>query len=148
MDFIMGLPKSGNKSVIMVVVDILSKYAHFCALPHPFTPTLVTQSFMDQIFKLHSMPTSIVSDHDPIFTSKFWQELFWLQGTHLQHSTSYHPQTDGQTKAINKCLETYLRCFTLEKQHLWVQSLPLAEWWYNTNYHATTKMTPYEAVYG
>ena len=148
MDFITGLPKSGNKSVIMVVVDRLSKYAHLCALPHPFTPTLVAQSFMDQVFKLHGMPTSIVSDRDPIFTSNFWQELFRLQGTQLKLSTSYHPQTDGQTEAVNKCLETYLRCFTLEKQHLWVQWLPLAEWWYNTNYHATTKMTPYEAVYG
>eukprot|EP00253_Pinus_taeda_P012917 PITA_12917 len=148
MDFITGLPKSKNNSVIMVVVDRLLKYAHFCALPHPFTPTLVTQYFMDQIFKLHGMPTSIVSDRDPIFTCNFWQELFRLQGTHLKLNTSYHPQTNGQTKAINKCLETYLRCFTSEKQHLWVQWLPLAEWWYNTNYHATTKMTPYEAVYG
>eukprot|EP00253_Pinus_taeda_P035184 PITA_35184 len=84
MDFITGLPKSGNKSVIMVVVDRLSKYAHFCTLPHPFTPTLVAQPFMDQIFKLHGMPTSIVSDRDPIFTSNFWQELFRLQGTHKQ----------------------------------------------------------------
>ena len=148
MDFITGLPKSGKKSVIMVVVDRLSKYAHFCALPHPFTPTLVAQYFMDQIFKLHGMPTSIVFDRDPIFTSNFWQELFRLQGTQLKLSTSYHPQTDGQTEAVNECLETYLRCFTSEKQHLWVQWLPLVEWWYNTNYHATTKMTPYEAVYG
>eukprot|EP00253_Pinus_taeda_P011014 PITA_11014 len=132
----------------MVVVDRLSKYAHFCTLPHPFTPTLVAQAFMDQIFKLHGMPTSIVSDRNPIFTNNFWQELFRIQGTQLKLSTSYHPQPDGQTKAVNKCLETYLRCFTSEKQHLWVQWLPLAEWWYNTNYHATTKMTPYEAVYG
>ena len=95
MDFIMGLPKSGNKSVIMVVVGRLSKYAHFCTLPHLFTLTLVPQSFMDEIFKLHGMPTSIVSDRDPIFTSNFWQELFRLQGTPLQLSTSYHPQTDG-----------------------------------------------------
>ena len=72
MDFIIGLPKSGNKSVIMVVVDRLSKYAHLCALPHPFTPTLDTQYFMDQIFKLHGMPTSIVSDRNLIFTSNFW----------------------------------------------------------------------------
>eukprot|EP00253_Pinus_taeda_P018621 PITA_18621 len=148
MDFITGLPKLGNKSVIMVVVDRLSKYAHFCAFPHPFTPTLVAQTFMDQIFKLHGMPISIVFDRDPIFTSNFWRELFRIQGTQLKLSTSYHPQTDGQTEAVNKCLETYLRCFTSEKQHLWVQWLPLAEWWYNTNYHATTKMTPYEAVYG
>ncbi len=118
MDFITGLPKSRNKSVIMVVVDKLSKYAHFCALPHPFTPTLVAQSFMDQIFKLHGMPTSIVSDRDSVFTSNFWQELFQLQGTQLKLSTSYHPQIDGQTKVFNKWLETYLRCFTSEKQHL------------------------------
>jgi len=60
MDFITHLPNSSNKYVIMVVVDIFSKYTHFCALPHPFTPTLVAHIFMDQIFKLHGMPTSIV----------------------------------------------------------------------------------------
>ena len=120
MDFITGLPKSGNKSVIMVVVDRLSKYAHFCALPHPSTPNLVAQSFMDHIFKLHGMPTSIVSDRDPVFTSNFWQELFRLQGTQLQLSISYHPQTNGQTEVVNKCLEIYLKCFNSKKQHLWV----------------------------
>jgi hypothetical protein len=62
MDFITGLPKSRNKSVIMVVVDLLSKYAHFRALPHPFTASTVAQIFMDQVFKIHSMPHSIVSD--------------------------------------------------------------------------------------
>lgn len=81
MDFITGLSKLGNKLVIMVVVDRLSKYAHFCAPPHPFTPNLVAQCFIDQIFNLHGMPTSIVSNHDPIFTSNFWKELFGIQGT-------------------------------------------------------------------
>jgi hypothetical protein len=79
MDFIMGLPKSGNKSAIMVVVDHLSKYAHFCALQHPFTTSIVAQLFMDHVFKLHGMPHSIVYDQDPTFTSNFWQELFRLQ---------------------------------------------------------------------
>jgi hypothetical protein len=88
MDFITGLPKSGNKSVIMVVVDRLSKYAHFYDLQHPFTTSMVAQIFMDQVFKLHVMPHSIVSDHDPTFTSNFWQELFKLQGTQLHISTS------------------------------------------------------------
>jgi len=73
MDFITGLPKLGNKFVIMVVVDILSKYAHFCALPHRFTPTLVAQYFMDQIVKQHGMLTSIVCDCGLNFTNKFWQ---------------------------------------------------------------------------
>jgi hypothetical protein len=148
MDFITGLPKSGNKSVIMVVVDRLSKYALFCALHHPFTSSTVAQSFMDRVFKLHGMPNSIVSDRDPTFTSNFWQELFKLQGTQLHLSSAYHPQTDGQMKVVNKCLETYLRCFASEKQHQWAQWLPLVEWWYNTTYHTTTRMTPFEAVYG
>jgi hypothetical protein len=148
MDFITGLPKSRNKSVIMVVVDRLSKYAHFCALQHPFTASMVAQISMDQVFKLHGMSHSIVYDRDPTFTSNFWQELFKLQGTQLHLSTTYHPQNDGQTEIVIKCLETYLRCFASEKKNQWAQWLPLAEWWYNTSYHTTTRMTPFEAVYG
>jgi hypothetical protein len=119
MDFITDLPKSGNKLVIMVVVDRLSKYAHFCALQHPFKASTVAQIFMDQVFKLHGMLHSIVSDYDPTFTSIFLQELFKIQGTELHLNTTYHPQTDGQTEVVNKCLETYLRCFALEKQNQW-----------------------------
>jgi hypothetical protein len=103
---------------------------------------------MDHVFKLHGMPHSIVSDQDPTFTNNFWQELFRLQGTQLHLSTSYHPQTDGQTEVVNKCLETYLRCFASERQNQWAQWLPLIEWWYNTSYHTTTRMTPFEVVYG
>jgi hypothetical protein len=82
MDLIISLPKLGNKLVIMVVVDHLSKYAHFCALQHPF---------MDHVFKLHGMLHSIVFDCDPTFTNNFWKELFKLQGTQLHLSTTYHP---------------------------------------------------------
>jgi hypothetical protein len=78
MDFIVGLPKYGKNSIIMVVVDRLSKYAHFCSLPHHFTPTLVEQFFLDHIFRLHGMPTSIVSNCGPNLTTTFWQELFKL----------------------------------------------------------------------
>jgi hypothetical protein len=81
MDFITGLPKSGNKSFIMVVVDLLFKYAHLCTLQHSFIASIVAQIFMDQVFKLHGMPHSIVSDCDPTFTSNFLQELFKIQGT-------------------------------------------------------------------
>ena len=88
------------------------------------------------------------SDRDPTFTSNFWQELFRLQGTQLHFSTSYHSHTDGQTEVVNKCLETYLRCFASEKKNQWAQWLPIAEWWYNTSYHTATRMTPFEVVYG
>jgi hypothetical protein len=148
MDFITGLPKSGNKSVIMVVVDRFFKYAHLCALQHPFTTSTVTQLFMDKVFKLHGMPHSIVSDRDPNFTNNFWQELFKLQYTQLHLITSYHTQMDGQTKVVNKCLETYLRCFASENKNQWAQWLPVVEWWYNTSYNTSTHMTPFEAVYG
>jgi len=132
----------------MVVADHLSKYAHFYALQHPFTASTVAQLFMDHVFKLHGMPHSILSDRDPTFTSNFWQELFRLQGTHLYINTAYHPQTDDQTKVVNKCLETYLRCFSSEMKNQWAQWLPLDEWWYNNSYHRATHMTPFEAVHG
>jgi hypothetical protein len=160
MDFIVGFPKLGNKSVIMVVVDRLSKYAHLCALQHPFTTSTVAQIFMDQVFKLHVMLHSIVSDHNPTFTGNFWKELFKLQGTQLfklqgtqflaiiVQTTAYHPQTDGQTKFVNKCLETYLSCFSSERPNQWAQWLPLAKWWYNTSYHIATCMNPFDLVYG
>jgi len=88
----------------MVVVDYLSKYAHFCALQLPFTTSTMAQLFMDQVFKLHGMLHCIVFYHDPTFTNNFWQELFKLQGTQLHLSTTYHPRTDGQNEVVNKCL--------------------------------------------
>jgi hypothetical protein len=117
MDFITGLPKSGNKSVIMVVVDHLSNYAHLCALQHSFTTSIVAQLLMDQVFKIDGVPHYIISDHDPTFTRNFWQELLKLQGTQLHLNTAYYPQNDGQTEVFNKCLKTYLRCFSSEKKN-------------------------------
>jgi hypothetical protein len=148
MDFITGLPKSEGKSVIIVIVDRLTKYAHFCALSHPFKASTVATAFMETVQKLHGNPNVIVSDRDPIFTGHFWTELFSCLGTQLAHSSSYHPQSDGQTEIVNKCLEGYLRCFVSDKQAQWFKWLPLAEWWYNTSFHTATKMTPFMALYG
>ena len=94
MDFIQGLPKYGGKTVILVVVDRLSKYHHFCALSPPYTTSSIAQIFMDKIFLLHGIPSSIVSDRDANFTHPFWTELF--------HLTS----TDGVNGVINKCSKT------------------------------------------
>ena len=76
MDFIIGLPKSEGKSVIMVVVDRLTKYVHFCALSHPFKESTIATTFMETFKKLHGYPNIIVSDRDPIFTGNFWTKLF------------------------------------------------------------------------
>lgn len=110
MDFIEGLPKSEGKEVIFMVVDRLTKYSHFIGLSHPFTAYIVAKVFMDNIYKLHGLPESIISDRDSIFVSNFWQELFKLLGTELQMITSYHSQTNGQTRRVNAYLETYLKC--------------------------------------
>jgi hypothetical protein len=148
MVFITGLPKSEGKSVIMVIVDRLTKYSHFCALSHPFKDSTVATAFMEIVQKLHGSPKIIVSDRDPIFTGHFWTELFSCLGTQLAHSLSYHPQSDGQTEIVNKCLEGYLHCFVSDKQTQWFKWLPLEEWWYNTSFHSATKMTPFMALYG
>lgn len=83
-----------------------------------------------------------------MFISHFWQEFFRLQHVSLHMSTAYHPQSDGQTEVVNRCLEGYLRCMTGEKPMDWSLWLPLAEWWCNTNYHSSIGITPYEVVYG
>ena len=148
MDFIEGLPNSLGKTVTVVVVDRLSKYAHFLPLSHPFTAVKVAQAYMDHVFKLHGSPKSIISDRDKIFVSSFWSELMKLQGVHHKLSTAYHPQTDGQTKVLNRCLESYLRCMCTDTPREWARWLALAEYWYNTTYHSATDVTPYEVVYG
>lgn len=99
MEFIIGLPKTKGKEVIIVVVDRLAKYTHFIA-----------QAFLDNIYRLHDLPCSIVSDRDLVFINTFWRHLFWYQGVSLKLSFGYHPQTE----VVNRCLETYLWGMTSE----------------------------------
>lgn len=101
LDFVEGLPRSGSVNCILVVVDTFSKYAHFIALLHPFTALKVAQVFLSSVYKLHGLLEAIVSDRDRIFTTTLWQELFCLFGTQLRMSTTYHPQSDGQTERVN-----------------------------------------------
>jgi hypothetical protein len=111
LDFIEGLPQSAGYLVILVVVDRLTKFAHFVLMRHPFKALKVAQVFMQAVYQLYGMPESIVSDRDRVFTSTLWKELFRLSDTQLLMSSSYHPQMDSQTERVNQCLETFLRCF-------------------------------------
>jgi hypothetical protein len=147
LDFIEGLPKSKGKNVILVVVDRLTKYAHFLPLAHPYTAQKVADLFIDNICKLHGPPSVIVSDRDTVFTSVIWKEIFAALRVTLNFSTAHHPETDGQTERVNQCLEQYLRCMAFQEPKKWCDWLPAAEMWYNCSYHTAIKMTPFEALY-
>lgn len=124
-DFIVGLPISKKNTCIMVV-DRLSKYAHFGPFPSSHSASQVAELFTSMMIKLHGVPRSIILDRDPIFTRKFWRKLFELMGNKLCMSSAYHPQSDGQFEVLNRCLEQYLRAFVSDKP----SSLG-----YNTSYH-------------
>lgn len=147
MDFIEALPNSNGKEVILVVIDRLTKYAHFIALSHPYTVEQIVAVFMDNIVRLHGFPKEIISDRDRIFTSTLYQQIFKAFKVTLKFSTAYHPQTDGQTERVNQCLESYLRSMVFQEPKQWSKWLAMAEWWYNTSYHSSLKMTPFEALY-
>jgi transposase InsO family protein len=120
MDFVEGFPHVNGKSVVLTVVDRFSTYAHFIALGHPCTATSVVRAFFDNIVRLHMVPSSIVSDRDPVFTSKFWSELFAMARVKLQLSTAFHPQSNGQSEAINKVITMYLRCLASDLPCQWL----------------------------
>jgi hypothetical protein len=148
LDFIEGLPVSGNSNAILVVVDRFTKFAHFLPIKHPFTAHQIAHLLLDSVVKLHGLPKSIVSDRDRIFMSAIWQELFTSLGTKLLHSTSYHPQTDGQTERVNQCLEMFLHCSVHHSPKQWKHWLPLAELWYNSTFHSSIGCSPFRALYG
>ncbi|KAD5803038.1 hypothetical protein E3N88_14398 [Mikania micrantha] len=123
LDFIGGLPMSKGMNVILVVVDRLSKHAPFIALKHPYTAKGVAELFVKEVIRHHGIPKTLVSDRDPLFIN-------------------------GQTKVLNRCVEAYLRCFVVDKPTMWAQWLPWAEFWYNSTFHVSTGIAPFEMVYG
>ena len=101
----------------MVVVYRLTKYAHFCAISHPFNSSTVDAAFIETVQKLHRKLKIIVSDRDPIFTAIFQKKLFSCLGTQLAHKSSYHPQSYEKTEIVNKCLEGFFDALVIIKKH-------------------------------
>jgi hypothetical protein len=149
MDFIVGLPhtRDGYDS-IWVIVDRLTKVAHFIPVKTTYSGAQLAELYMSRIVCLHGVPKRIVSDRGIQFTSRFWKRLHESMDTKLNFSSAYHPQTDGQTERTNQVLEDMLRACALKHDRSWDKSLPYAEFSYNNSYQSSLKMAPFEAIYG
>ncbi|GJS33016.1 putative reverse transcriptase domain-containing protein [Tanacetum coccineum] len=108
----------------------------------------LTRLYIKEIVSRHGVPISIISDRDSHFTSRFWQSMQNALGTQLDMSTTYHPETDGQSERTIQTLEDMLRACVIDFGKGWERHLPLVEFSYNNSYHAIIKVAPFEALYG
>jgi len=129
-------------------VDRLTKIAHFLAMNLRMSMAKLAQLYIKEIVRLHGVSSSIVSNRDPWFTSRFWQTLESALGSKLTMSSAYHPQTDGQFERTIQSLEDLLRMCMLDHLGAWDEVLPLIEFTYNNSFHASIGMAPYKALYG
>ncbi|CAA7043816.1 unnamed protein product [Microthlaspi erraticum] len=148
MDFVTGLPMCGKVDSIWVIVDRLTKSAHFLAINKHDKADALAKIYVEEIVKLHGVPASIVLDRDARFSSAFWKALQKRFSTKVHMSTAYHPQTDGQLERTIRTLEDLLRACVLDWGGKWKDYLPLAEFSYNNSFQASIGMSPYEALYG
>jgi hypothetical protein len=148
MDFIVGLPRTRDGyDSIWVIVDRLTKVAHFISVNTTYSGAQLAELYMSRIVCLHGVPKKIVADRGIHFTSCFWKRLHESMDTKLNFSSAYHPQTYEQTERTNQVLEDMLRACILKHGRSWDKSLPYAEFSYNNSYQASLKMAPFEALY-
>ncbi|GKD59943.1 putative reverse transcriptase domain-containing protein [Tanacetum coccineum] len=149
MDFVSGLPRTPSRyDTIWVIVDRLTKSAHFLPMKRTDSMEKLTRLYLKEIVCMHGVPLLIISDQDSHFTSNFWRSLQEALGKILDMSTAYHPQTHGQTERIIQTLEDILHACVIDFGSSWDRHLPLVKFSYNNSYHASIKATPYEALCG
>ena len=149
MDFVTHLPRTQQKhDAVWVIVDRLTKSAHFLAMRMTFALERFCRLYIREIVRLHGVPVSIVSDRDPRFTTHFWKSFQKVMGTWMTMSTALHPQTDGQFERTIQVLEDMLRACVLDHKGSWEGHFPLVEFSYNNSYQESIQMAPYEALYG
>ena len=149
MDFITKLPRTARGvDSIWVIVDRLTKSAHFIPIPESISAEKLADIYIREIVARHGVPVSVISDRDVRFTSRFWKRFHDELGTRLHFSTAFHPQTDGQSERTIQTLEDMLRACVLDFGGSWDTYLPLAEFSYNNSYHASIDRPPFEMLYG
>ncbi|GJV83071.1 putative reverse transcriptase domain-containing protein [Tanacetum coccineum] len=149
MDFITKLPRSKNgHDTIWVIVDRLTKSAHFLAIREDYSTERLANTYIDEIVTRHEVSVSIISDRDGRFTSHCWQTMQKALGTRLDMSTAYHPQTDGQSERTIQTLKDMLRACVVDFGGSWDTHMPLAKFSYNNSYHSSIRCAPFEALYG
>ena len=142
-DFIVELPQSAGHDSIMVVVDSVTKRAHFASTLTTITVAGTARLFVQHVWKHHGLPWKVVSDRGLQFIAEFTQELYRILGIRLAATTAYHPQGDGQTERVNQELEQYLRIFVNQRQDDWADLLPLAKFLLYTEFSLITYGRPH-----
>ncbi|GKE19237.1 putative reverse transcriptase domain-containing protein [Tanacetum coccineum] len=149
MDLVIKFPRSsGGYDAIWVIVDRLTKSAHFLPIREDYKTEKLARIYINEIVARHGVPVSIISDRDGRFASHLWQALQEALGTKLHMSTAYHPETDGQSEHTIQTLEDMLRACVMDFGGSWDTHLPLVEFSYNNSYHTSIKCAPFEALYG
>ena len=148
MDFVTYFPWTAQgHDAVWVIVDRLTKSTHFLVVRMTFILERFYRLYIREIIWLHGVPVSKVSDRDPRFTAHFWKIFQKAMGTRLTMSTTFHPQTDGQSKRTIQMLEDMLRACVLDHKGSWEDHLPLVEFFYNNSYQVSIQMAPYETLY-
>jgi len=147
-DFMTKLPLAQGYDSILVVVDKLMKMVHFIPTTEKMSAEGLARLFRDNVWKLHGLPESIISDRGSQFTAGLMRELNEMLGIKSKLSTAFHPQTDGQTERISQELEQYLRMFIDHRQEQWPEWLGTTEFAYNNKTYSSTKTSPFKANYG
>jgi hypothetical protein len=142
-DFTVKLPESGGKDAIMVVVDSVTKCAHFVVTVTTLSAAGMARLYVQHIWKHHGLPDKALSDRGPQFIAEFMKELYRRLGIKLAATTAYHPQGDGQTERVNQELEQYLHLCINQRQDDWVRLLFFAEFQYNNHVHSATQQPPF-----
>ncbi|GKB01637.1 hypothetical protein Tco_0829681, partial [Tanacetum coccineum] len=149
MDFVTKLPRtSSGHDTIWVIVDRLTKFAHFLPIREDYKMDRLARLYLKEIVARHGVSISIISDRDSRFTSRFCQSMQEALRTRLDMSTAYHPQTDGQSERTIHTLEDMLRACVLDFEESYDVHLPLVEFLYNNSYHSSVRCAPFEPLYG